>query len=158
MTRQRSAPIGRFVKIANPGNLTEISIAPDRGAGWLFRTFRFQFNTDANVATREIAIAVTDGAQEMVRMGCPTSQTAGIAREYSAASGANMIVATLPVRSVDWPDEGLWVPPGCKLVSVTASMQAADNYANIGGWVLEFPTGTREYTWPIVPYYTEEPA
>lgn len=156
MADPRNKPVPRFIKVPAPGNGTELNIIPDSAAGWLFQTFRFQFNTDANVATREFAFAVTDGAQEFVRMGCPTSQTAGISREYSAASGANMIVATLPVRSVDWPDGGLWVPQGYRLVSITASMQAGDNYANVGAWVLEFPTGPREFMWPFPPHFTEE--
>lgn len=156
MANPRNKPVPRFLKVGTLAVATEMSIAPSNAAGWLFQTLRFQYNSDANVATREFAFAVTDGTSEFVRMGCPTSQTAGQQREYSAASGANMIVATLGVRSVDWPDGGLWVPQGYRLVSVTSSMQAGDNYANVGAWVLEFPTGPREFLWPFPTYLTEE--
>lgn len=157
MADSRNKPVPNFFRLTPaPAAGVEINIAPNTGAGWLFQTLRYQFNTDANVATREMAFAVTNGDSEFVRLGCPTSQTAGQQREYSAAAGANMIVATLAVRSVDWPDTGLWVPQGYRLVSVTSNIQAGDQYANVGAWVIEFPTGPREFMWPFPTYFTEE--
>lgn len=145
--------VQRFTAPAAGANFT---FRARNAAGWLFRTLRFQLNTDANVATRELFVSVSDGTDEWIRVGAQTSQTAGIQREYCGVEGIVAGASTLPIRTVDWPRTGIYVPNGHTLTLGVNAIQVGDTLVNIAGYVVEFPIGPKVSLWPLPSFYTEE--
>lgn len=152
----RYTPVARVRGFIAPAAGVAFSFRPDTAAGFLFQTVRFQFTTDANAATRELSLRVSDGTNEWFRTSCATSQDASQTREYCAFDGSVSGTSTLPVRIFDWPHGGLFVPPGHTLTIGWENIQVGDAFANLVASIIEFPTGPRTRMWPFPHYFTEE--
>ncbi len=152
----RYFPILRNRSFTPPAAGQPFTFTPDTSAGFLIQTVRLQFTTDANVATRELNVNVSDGTTEWFRTGCATGMDATQTRDYSAFDGSVSGVATLPVRIFDWPNNGLFVPQGNTLTITWENIQAGDVFESIGMCVVEFPTGPRFKMWPLTHFFTEE--
>lgn len=151
MPRQRVFPLS-----PDPNAGAEISITPRNASGWLIRTLRFQLVTDANVATRGVTLSATDGSNEWFRSAAGISQAASLTRVYAALDGGVHTAAVGSVIEIGLPVNGLWLPQGHTLRTITENIQATDQFSAVCMFVIEFPAGQGFEQWPAVPIFSEE--
>lgn len=155
MTNPRYTPMLRVIPVAPPGAGNQIAIRPDSVAGWLVRTLRFQLVTSAVVANRTVTLSLTDTTREYYRSTAAAVQAASLTRIYTAFAGSAGGAAPGPVVTVDFPSDGLWIPRGHALNTITDLMDGGDTFSAIAASVIEFPPGSGVEMWPIVSTLTQ---
>jgi len=149
---QSNKPIQRILEPNNPAAGAEFSLTVDGRGGLLIRSLRFLFTADANVATRAVLLTVTNGSREWYRSRASGSVTAGLAVTHGAYEGASGGAAGTTHNPFDFPANGLWVPRGHTLATVTNNIQVGDQISGIGIYAIEFPSGPEWDLWPTYPY------
>lgn len=156
MVDPRNKPIWRGRQIADPAVGAEISITPTTSAGWWIQSLNFLLTTSAVVATRVPTMLASNGTDNWLRTVAANGQVASVARRYVAYMGASRGSEGGDFISVDWPVNGVFLPQGHTLSTVTANRDAGDQYSAVHFAVWEFPTGPRLHMWPFVPVLEEE--
>ena len=156
MARPRQRPIVRTVHLVNPAAGADLDIVPDTAAGWLVRSFRARLVTSAAVATRTVTLAADDQTDQWFRSAASAGQAASLSRIYGGFAGSSGVVSGGPVIGLQLPSDGLWLPQGHHLRTVTDLLDAADTWLEPTLQVIEFPTGPTPNMWPFVATYTEE--
>lgn len=142
-------PITRVVKpLAAPAAGAEFSFRPNLGGGWLFHSLTFILTTDATVQTRVPTLQASNGSDVYLQMVGSNGQVASTVNRYTAYPGASNGSQGGGIISFDFPSQGLWIPQGNTLSSVTVNLAAADQYSVIVAQVTEYPT---DVDWPITP-------
>lgn len=149
---QYNKPVQRILEPVNPAAGAEVSLTPTGGSGWLLRSLRFQLVTDATVATRAVSLAVSNGSREWFRARANGGQAASLTVVYGGYEGSSGGSAGTAVIGLDFPANGLWIPRGNTLSTITASIQAGDQFSVIGGYAIEMPSGPEWEIWPTYPY------
>lgn len=156
MADARNKPIARILEVESPAAGAEISITPNTAAGWLFLSLRFQLVTSVAAATRVVTLSMTNQVREYYRSLASASQITGLTRVYGGFPGASRGSADDGVITLDMPVQGLWLPIGHTLRTITDLIDVADQYSGIAASIIEFPGGPRETIWPFMPTLTEE--
>lgn len=152
----RNAPRYRVIPIQSPAAGAEVSIVPDTSAGWLVRGLRFTLLTSAVAGARTVTLAVDDTIAEYVRAPAVATQAASLSRVYSGYPGSASAIAAGPVIPLQMPADGLWLPQGHRLRTITDLIDVGDQYGGISLAVIEFPTGPDTFMWPAVTVFSEE--
>lgn len=147
---RNASPYAKIITVASPAVATEISIpAPGQGL-WRVISLAFRLVTDANVANRAVQLFADDGTNVWWRASAAAVQAAGTTVDHGAFAGAATSTLTGTVATLALPSEGLWLEPGWRLRTITANIQAGDQYSAIAALVEEFPNGPREQWSPTV--------
>jgi len=152
----RNTPLWRVQQIPQPVVGAELVISPVNAAGWLIRTMRLQLVADVNVATRAVAFNFTNGTNIWGGVNAAGTVVASATRTFTASCGNSNAVTGTTRGAIDWPTEGIWLPQGHSIVSVTENIQVGDQYSQIVISVIEYPAGSGLVMWPFPPSYTEE--
>jgi hypothetical protein len=150
MTASRVDVVYRPVPVADPSVGAEFSITPRNCAGWLIRHLKFLFTTSAVAANRAPMLTVDDGTNVYARFVPAANQAASLAVTYAANPGSSRGSATGTGTAIDWPTDGLWLPQGHVLRSVTDARDGGDQFSAIAFVAIEFPTTTPLIVWPLV--------
>jgi hypothetical protein len=117
----------RSITGTDPAANTESSETVPTGARWQLRLWSATLVTDANVANRVAILTVDDGTTVLGRFAPASLQAASLSYSYtfcdigvgaSLFSGAVTQAAPMPIQ----------LPAGSRIRTVTASMQATDNW------------------------------
>lgn len=149
---QFNKPIQRIVEPTNPAAGAEFSLTPSGAGGLLIRSMVFTMTADANVASRAVHLTVTNGSRRWYASRANSVQTAGQSFIYAAYEGCSAGATGATVIALDFPANGLWVPRGHTLATLTSNMQVGDQYSAIGLYAIEFPSGPEWELWPTYPY------
>lgn len=141
MPNPRYYPVTFIDSVPSPAAGSEFTYRRRTSAWILVKSIRFQLATDANVASRRASISVIDGNFEFLRMAANVVQAATQTLIYCGYQGASAGVAGATVVANDWPNDGVWIPPGGSLSSICANMQVGDAYTGIALQVVEMPQG-----------------
>lgn len=152
---ERWRPVEKTRLVTAPLVATGFTIKPDTASGWLIRTLRFRFVSDATAGNRALIFAVTDGNQEYWRSSAGDVQAASLTRVYGAHPDSHGALTVGTFIGVRWPADGLWVPKGSQLDVTIEGVQAGDQIDLIGASLFEFPVGPAFYMWPAVSTFTE---
>lgn len=129
--------IPRVIPVADPAIGSDWSLNVPGGVLWYVESIKARITTSATVASRRVAIVVTDGSLEVFRVGEAANLTAGVTANYNwlrnvatqgAASFTNGVLRTFP--SV--PILGGW-----SIGTSTENMDPNDHYNLIVLYVLE---------------------
>jgi len=117
----------RSITGTDPAANTEVTETVPTGARWRFLSLLVTLVTDANVATREVALAADDGTNTYCRIPATQSQAASLTRrwEFTQATpfaGLNQD-ATIPAM---FP--ALLLAAGHRLTTITTARQVTDNF------------------------------
>lgn len=156
MARPRQRPVVRTITPAGVAAGAELDITPDSSCGWLVRSIRAQLVTSAVVATRTVTLAVDDQNSQYYRAAAGATQLASLTRVYGGFAGSSGAVSGGPVIGLQLPSDGLWLPQGHHLRTVTDLLDPGDAWSGVALQVIEFPTGPNSPMWPFVATYTEE--
>ena len=142
-------PITRVVKPNTaPAVGGEFSFTPNLGGGWLFHSLTFLLVTSAVAATRVPTLTASNGSDRYLQLVGANGQIANTTNRYTAYPGASNGSQGGGIISFDFPSQGLWIPQGNTLASVTANIDAGDQYSLVVAQVTEYPT---DEDWPITP-------
>lgn len=156
MGNPRWTPVPRIIPITAPGAGVEIDIVPTTSGGWLIRTIRATLVTSAAVATRTPTLSADDTISEWYRAAPGATQAASLTRVYSGFHSSAGAASAGPVIAWGIPADGLWLPQGHHLRTITDLIDVGDQWSNVVISVIEFPTGPNVQLWPAVTAYTEE--
>lgn len=151
MPVKENVPFLKVFSAEQPAAAAEFSIAAPGQGLWRVISVAFSLVTDANAANRAASLTLDDGTTVLWRSCAPVVQTAGLTWNYSAFSGAGNGANVGVVSYFPLPDSGLWMQPGWRLRSVTASMQAGDRYGAPTVFAEEFPNGPVREWQPTIP-------
>lgn len=117
----------RSVTGTDPAANTEISETVPTNARWRLYAVAATLVTDANVANREVALVLDDGATVLARVPSGFSHTASLTKLYSFFRGG--LVQTVAqdltrIMAIPWVD----LQGGSRLRTITTNLQATDNY------------------------------
>lgn len=145
-------PIERTVKPdVAPVAGGEFSLRPNKGGGWLIKSLRFIFEASAAVATRTVGLEVSDGTNIYLTTAGQDTLAATESGVFVAFGGGPAVAANAAYIPIAWPTDGLWLPQGHTLTSVTFNGDVADLYSEVVARVVEYPTGSERELWPYGP-------
>lgn len=153
MKYQDYAPVTRRIVVPNPAAGTNWTRTADKGAMWLVRGVTFQLVTAVAAATRVVGLSLVEGDDTRFVTAAATGQIASLTRRYSAYPGSAPGVDSTVAISVGWPHDGLIMPVGTTLSSVTDAIQAADQYQAIVLDVLEYAPTFPAWLMPSVGHF-----
>lgn len=156
MPRPRQRPVFKVIPVAAPAAGAEIDIVSTAAAGWLVRSIRFRLVTGVAVAVRTVALTLDNQTDEYLRTPAGATQAASLTDIYTGYSGSAGAISSAPDIVIGLPVDGLWMPQGHHLRTVTNNIDAGDQYSQIVMSVIEYPTGPNPPMWPVVESYTEE--
>lgn len=113
----------------NPAAGAEISITVPTGHWWRLKALRFGLVTDATVATRRPRVDVTIDSIVVASFPSVHSHTASTTVLYVYAEGIGAQTDGIGLISINPMLTDLILPPASTLTTVTANLQAADDYA-----------------------------
>lgn len=112
----------------DPAAGAEISETVPAGARWRFQSLHATLVTDATVATRNVQLLIDDGATTFHRGNAATSQAASLTFPYTfSPNGQAMVGAVNNAPQICTP-VGLVLLAGWRIRTLTANVQATDNY------------------------------
>lgn len=114
---------------AAPAAGAEIVVTVPAGEQWILRALRASLTASVAVANRQPTLAIDDGAGNLsVSVTAGNSQAAGTTNTYNWFPGAPLQAVSATVFFLTMPPE-LRLPPGSLIKSVTANIQAADQWS-----------------------------
>lgn len=150
MTQPRSLPRIITRKFNAPAAGAELVIASDSGAGWLIRSMSALFTASAAVANRTFAVTADQDGGIFFASALGVTVTAGNNVRLSGYAGSSGTASSGPVAGFGLPADGLWLPQGSALRTVTALIDAGDTYTSVAIQYFEFPTGDGLVLRPLV--------
>jgi hypothetical protein len=122
-----SRGVVRSITGTDPAANVEISETVPTGARWKLRGVLFTLVTDANVANREVALTIDDGATVVARIPSGFTQTATLTTLYSLfVLAPRNAVAQDTTKNAPLPD--LDLQGGYRIRTVTTARQVTDNF------------------------------
>lgn len=152
-------PVATSVALGNAALGAELQIFPNTTNGlstWIITALTFDFVTSAVAGNRQSVLSLqTGGAARVLRIPQNSNIPASTARRTScypgAVPGAGVgIDVTLPL-----PIPGIVLRPGWVLTTVTAALDAGDQYQNIVvSYVELYPTASEALSPPVGQLWT----
>lgn len=124
--RYRVSP--RLTASTDPAANTELSFTVPSNQLLEVWSLNFTLVTDANAATRRVVLTIDDGTTVWHRTASQVTQAASLTQVYTFAVGApdrSAVAGTDVYQALAGP---LLLRPGYRIKTVTASIQATDNY------------------------------
>lgn len=113
---------------ANPAANAEWSITIPATQWWLVRAIRATLVTDANAANRRVALSIDDNGGLVQLIGSAATQVASQTTIYNWAPGNVVIDDQVGLRQYAPLPNGLLLPAGTVISSVTTNRQAGDDW------------------------------
>ena len=117
----------RAVAGADPAAGAEILVTVPTAARWRLHSIRFALVTDATAVNRESDLIIDDGATTLLIIEPPALQGAGGTRGYNYGADFPSLNALTQEFLIPLP-VGLILLTGYRIRTVTANLQAGDNY------------------------------
>jgi hypothetical protein len=117
----------RTILGTNPAAGVEISETVPTGARWKLRTFSYTLVASAAVANRLPVLTIDDGANILWEVGNNVAQTASQTAKYRAGVGVPLTTYGALSYLLPLPSE-LWLAAGSRIRTVTAAIDAGDDY------------------------------
>lgn len=125
---------------ADPAAGVEISETVPAGRAWELLAVRFTLVTSATAATRQVQLVLqNDSSVEFLRIAANVTQIASLTNSYNFAAGLGYERSALVQSHMVTGLPRLVLPGGYKITTVTASVQAGDNYGAPLLYVVERP-------------------
>jgi hypothetical protein len=137
--------VPRVIKIANPAAGGEIVVTPTGRGAWKILSMLLTLTTSAVVANRAVRLEATDTSQPYFRTDADAVQAASLTGLYSAFAGASGAVGASGVAGIAWPTDGLLLPQGHSLATITTAIDVGDQYSAIGLLVIELADIDQKY-------------
>lgn len=150
-------PYVKVVAVPQPPAGTDFTITATEGAVWRVRAVRASLVTSAAVANRTVRLVADDGTSEYFRVRAMSSVVAGATVVHSAFDGSPGLTAVGDTLVMAWPTDGLLLPRGHRLRSLTDLIDVADQWSGVAVLTEIFPEGAG-IAWHAgpEPYATEE--
>lgn len=146
---RRQTPRLYPVALPSPAAGAELSLTPTGLGGWLVQSLRWTLTTSAAVGNRTPRLDVTDGTSTLIQLDVPAVIAPSTAVRYQAFEGAFPSVGAGGLVTLSWPVRGVWLAQGYNIRSATAGLDVADQYSSIVAYVLEIPSGSEWYGFPM---------
>jgi hypothetical protein len=117
----------RTILGADPAAGAEISETVPAGARWRLRTFAYTLVTSAAVVNRVPVLTIDDGANIFWEAASNVAQTATQTAKYRAGAGVPLGTFAALAYWLPLPSD-LTLQAGCRIRTVTAAIDAGDNY------------------------------
>lgn len=157
MTDPITRPYLKVVRVATPAAGADFTITAAEGALWRVRTVRASLVTSAVVANRTVRLVADDGTDEYFRVRAMSSVVGGATVVHSVFPGSPGLTAVGDTLVLAWPTDGLILPRGHRLRSLTDLIDVGDQWSGITALVEIFPEGPGAQWLPgPAPYATEE--
>lgn len=118
----------RSITGTDPAANVEISETVPTNARWRLLAVFATLVTDGNVAAREAALTLDDGATVFGRFPAGQTQAATLTTRYVWTSGGARF-AIVGDRTIVIPIPDIWLPDAARLKTVTTLLQATDNWS-----------------------------
>lgn len=124
--------MAKVITIANPAAGAEIVATVPANKTWRILAVHFKLVASATVANRLVRLLFDDGTVVLFKVPNDVNHVASQTTEYSyglactaeAAQGATVVARMYPI-----PD--LQLPPGCRIQTLTAGLQAGDQFSEV---------------------------
>jgi hypothetical protein len=124
---------------SNPSAGAEAVITVPGGKWWRVRSVHLKLVTSATAANRLLRLIIDDGVNPLFKVPNDVNHVASQTTEYSYANGVVAEAAqgaTAAARLYSIPE--LALGPGFRILTVTAALQAADQFSEIALLIEEF--------------------
>ena len=118
----------RLITGTNPAPGVEIVETVPAGARWKLRSFRFVLVASAAAANRRPVLTIDDGAAILWETSSAVDQVASQTATYAAGVGVPFFTYGTRAYHLPLPGE-FWLPAGARIRTVTALLDAGDDYA-----------------------------
>lgn len=149
MTTPHKLPVPDRIRVTTPAAGANFTFTNSDGGLLLVRSVSFVFTTSAAVANRFVGLTVSADVDTWLRTSAGIAQAASLAVGYSAFGSANSAAVSTAGVCLPWRDEGVLLRQGHVLASVTAAIDAADQYSGI---VLDVLRYLPDYLYQSGPY------
>lgn len=113
---------------SDPAANTEHSVTVTTGQIWEVTSLQFSLVTDANAANRRVVVTFDDGTTVFAKASAGAAQVASTTIAYTFATGSQSQAALVNTDLQVALPSGLFLPGGYRIKTVTANLQAGDNY------------------------------
>lgn len=131
----------RTLKIGNPNAGADFVITPGGQRWWRITSLVAVLTTSAVVATRQVTLRADTGGDVWWSQPAPSGQAATLGLTYSAFTGAPRDGLFINTYTLPLPAAGLLLKPGDSLRSLTALIDAGDQWSAIFARAEEVPSG-----------------
>lgn len=149
----RGAP--SVIEVAAPAAGADWTQTVPGRAFWRVLFARAQLVTDATVASRLAGVRITDGSRSIfdavLSAAISASTTTIVNWSDSAITNAGVVRTTITPNQVSVTMPELFLLPGFQIQSLTAALQAGDQWSAVRLWVEEYDTGLYGAPFGIVP-------
>lgn len=130
---------GRVVTVAStdPAANTEHSVTVPARTIYQLLGARVALVTDANVANRTVQLTLDDGTTVFNLFPSPSTQAASLTYNYTYTAGASN-VTVLNNNVVVGLGQGIFLPAGYRIRTLTNNIQATDNYGVMTLFVVRY--------------------
>lgn len=146
MAWDHRTPYPDRVSVPSPGAGSDWTFTANRGGGAFIRGMVATLQTSFAAGTRFVRFAATAGNDVYFESEDVSGHLTSTARRYSAFPGSRARTFAVSGFTVDWPTDGLWIPTGCTLSSVTTAMDVGDVWLSVILDMIWFPATTPDYT------------
>lgn len=138
-------------RVANPAVGAEFTITPNTAGHWRIIGLVFTLVTSAAIANRNVSFSITDGTARTFKQVTASNQAASLSFDYVAYPQATPTPVTNDTVVMQLPPDGLWLPKGWSLTSLTALLDVGDQYSGIVVDIQEIPDGPDWVAEPSMP-------
>ena len=118
----------RLVTGSDPAAGSEVSITVPTNAVWRLRSLRLRLDTDSTVANRRVALVVDDGSTVAFTKLSPAVQAESLTRYYNFNFGLGYEEGDFTADTISIGINDLIIPEGWRIRTITANLQAGDDY------------------------------
>lgn len=120
---------------------SEFTIANQGKWWWRMLYLSFTLATSGVAGNRAVTVVLDDRTDVYSAMAAGATQAINETRRWGAYPGASAGGLSTVSGTLGWPSDGLWIPPGWRIRTVTGALDAGDQYAAVRALVEELPTG-----------------
>ena len=149
MTTPHNFPAPDRIVVPNPAPGANFTFTNTDGGLLIVRSVAFTLTTSVAVANRVAGLAVAIDGKTVISTSAGAAQVASLVVPYSAFGNGATPTATVAGVAIPWRDDGVLIRQGFTLSSVTAAIDAADQYSAI---VLDVLRYLPDYPYAAGPY------
>lgn len=122
----------------DPAAGAEFSVTVPNGVLWVVQSVRVTLVTDATAVTREMAIRIDDGSKDLLIIPSGRSQASNQGVDYNFVVDVDSLTNPPVSGNITRRIPRIPLLPGYRVRSVTANLQAGDNYGAPTLYVVEY--------------------
>jgi hypothetical protein len=138
-------------RIVTPAPGAEMVVKPVTVGAWRLLSLVWVLVTSAAVAIRNVQLTLTDGSVTYWLQTTAVTQAATTTQQYKAEPQAIATASISGLVTLPLPPDGLYIPRGHQLATITALIDVADQYSAIVAQIQELPDGPDYTTEPSMP-------